>query len=46
MTRTRLILFVLFSVLLVSACNTIEGIGKDIKSAGGSIEGAGKNGKN
>ncbi|MDA8708448.1 entericidin A/B family lipoprotein [Hellea sp.] len=37
---------VLFTVtgltLLASACNTIEGVGKDIESSGGAIEDAAK----
>lgn len=44
MTRTRLILIALLSLFVV-ACNTVEGVGKDIKAAGGAIEGAGKDGK-
>lgn len=41
MSRIRLALFAVFALLAVSACHTIEGVGKDIKSAGGAIEGAG-----
>ncbi|KAB0585003.1 entericidin A/B family lipoprotein [Ideonella dechloratans] len=38
------LLFVLagLSVVLLTACNTIEGMGKDIQKAGESIEGAAK----
>ena len=41
MTRIRWIAIALLTVLAVSACNTISGVGKDIKSAGTAIEGAG-----
>lgn len=41
MRRTRLALLVLASLLVLSACNTVEGVGKDIKSAGSAIEDAG-----
>jgi predicted small secreted protein len=41
MTRIRLALFAVFSLLALSACHTVEGMGKDIKSAGGAIENAG-----
>jgi entericidin B len=30
----------LFAVLTLSACNTVEGLGQDIKKAGGAIEDA------
>jgi predicted small secreted protein len=43
MIRTRLALFALFTLFALSACNTVEGMGKDIKSAGGAIESAGSN---
>ena len=42
MNRIRLVLVALFVLLAASACNTVEGVGKDIKSAGGAIEDAGK----
>ena len=41
MRRIRLVLVALAAVFAVSACHTIEGMGKDIKSAGGAIEDAG-----
>ena len=41
MRRIRFALLVLAALLAVSACHTIEGVGKDIKSAGGAIEDAG-----
>ena len=43
MTRIRLVFVVLFALLVLTACNTIEGMGKDIKSAGDAIEDAGNN---
>lgn len=33
---------VLAAALLVTACNTIEGVGKDVKSAGDAVEKAAK----
>lgn len=40
--RRLLPLFAALATLLaLSACHTIEGVGKDIKSAGGAIEDAG-----
>ena len=44
---SRFILMGLLSVLVMqmTACNTVEGVGKDIKKAGESIEKAGDNGK-
>ena len=33
-------------VLLLSSCNTVEGVGKDVKSAGKTIEGAASGAKN
>lgn len=43
MTRIRLVFVALFALLVLSACHTIEGMGKDIKSAGDAIEDAGNN---
>ena len=43
MNRIRIALFALFALLALSACNTVEGVGKDIKSAGGAIEDVGNN---
>jgi predicted small secreted protein len=40
MPRLRLVLLVLLAALSLGACHTIEGMGKDIKSAGGAIENA------
>ena len=41
MRRTLLALAVLASLIALSACHTVEGMGKDIKSAGSAIEDAG-----
>lgn len=38
MTATRLIALLLGSALLLSACNTTRGIGRDVKSVGQAIE--------
>ncbi len=44
MTRSRWILIALLALFSLAACNTVAGVGKDIKAAGGAIEGAGKGG--
>lgn len=36
--RKLLTLFSLLAVLLVTGCSTVEGIGKDLQSIGGTIE--------
>lgn len=41
MSRIRLALISALVLLSLSACHTVEGMGKDIKSAGGAIEDAG-----
>jgi entericidin B len=46
MKRFILVMLMAFAALSLSACNTVEGMGKDIKKAGESIEKAGENGKN
>ncbi|NOT17974.1 MAG: entericidin A/B family lipoprotein [Sulfuriferula sp.] len=38
----RNLLWVAIAVLALSACNTINGIGKDVQQAGGAIERAAK----
>ncbi|MCL6619656.1 entericidin A/B family lipoprotein [Thermomonas hydrothermalis] len=38
----KLMLTVLVCLCALSACNTIEGVGKDVKKAGEAIERAGK----
>jgi predicted small secreted protein len=45
MTRLLITLAVLASVLGLSACNTIEGMGKDIAKAGDKIEETAKKSK-
>jgi predicted small secreted protein len=39
---TRLLALVVLTLPLLSACNTIEGIGKDLKKVGESVEEAAK----
>jgi predicted small secreted protein len=41
-TRLNKILCALMTLLALSACNTIQGIGKDVQKAGEKIEGVGK----
>ncbi|WP_022980850.1 entericidin A/B family lipoprotein [Ideonella sp. B508-1] len=38
----RVVLSLIAALFLLTACNTIEGMGKDIQKAGESIEGAAK----
>ena len=40
MRRTRFVLIGLLSLVVLSACHTVAGVGKDMKSAGTAIEGA------
>ena len=40
MSRVRLVLLALLTIAVLSACHTIEGMGKDIQSAGDAIEDA------
>jgi predicted small secreted protein len=40
MTRIRLALIAVLTLLAVSACHTVEGFGKDVKQAGGNLEDA------
>lgn len=40
MARTFVTIITASLALIVSACNTVEGAGKDVKSAGTAIEGA------
>ncbi len=37
------LLMVVIAGATITACNTVEGIGKDVKSGGSAIERAGKN---
>lgn len=43
--RKIVVLAAAAAALLVSACNTIEGVGKDVKAAGTAVEGAAKDAK-
>ena len=45
MTKTLTLIAALFAVLALSACNTIEGMGKDISKAGDKIEETAKKSK-
>jgi predicted small secreted protein len=38
MNRTRLILIALLAALVLSGCNTIAGVGADVKKAGEVVE--------
>ena len=40
MIRTRLVLCALLAVFALSACNTVRGIGKDMRKAGEAVEDA------
>jgi len=42
MTRTIVTVITASLALIVSACNTVEGAGKDLQSAGSAVEGAAK----
>jgi predicted small secreted protein len=44
-TRLMIAVAALFAVLGLSACNTIEGMGKDISKAGDAIENTAKKAK-
>lgn len=43
--RKIIVLAAATAALLVSACNTVEGVGKDVKAAGAAVEGAAKDAK-
>lgn len=43
--RKLVVLAAAAAALLVSACNTVEGVGKDVKAAGGAVEDAAKDAK-
>ena len=43
--RKFVVLAVAASALLVSACNTIEGVGRDVTSAGKAVSGAARDAK-
>ncbi len=38
MRNTKLIVFSLLAAFVCSACNTVEGVGKDLKQGGEAIE--------
>lgn len=42
MNRIKLAMVILFGVGALAACNTVEGAGKDVKSAGEAIENTAK----
>ncbi|MHB8667365.1 MAG: entericidin A/B family lipoprotein [Burkholderiales bacterium] len=42
MIRTKIILLSLLATFILSACNTVEGVGKDLKQGGEAIERAAK----
>jgi len=42
MRKANLVLLVLFAVFALSGCNTLEGMGKDVKQGGAAIERAAK----
>lgn len=41
MKTARLAVLAVLTLVALSACHTVEGVGKDVKSAGEAIEGAG-----
>lgn len=45
MVRKFVALALIATGLTLSACNTVEGAGKDVKSAGSAVEGAAKDAK-
>jgi len=38
MRKTLVVAVIATAALLTAACNTIEGMGKDVKAAGGAVE--------
>jgi predicted small secreted protein len=42
MGKVKVILLLLFASFMLSACNTVEGVGKDLKHGGEAIERAAK----
>ncbi len=38
----RMLITTLFAALMLGGCNTLEGVGKDIKKAGSTVEDAAK----
>jgi predicted small secreted protein len=43
MHKTRTIIALVATALIVTACNTVAGVGRDVKSAGKAVERAAKN---
>ena len=46
MNRTKLILLALLSAFALSGCNTVAGVGKDVKEAGEVVEETAEDAKN
>lgn len=44
--RKFIVLALAASALMVSACNTIEGVGRDVSAAGKAVSGAARDAKN
>jgi predicted small secreted protein len=42
MRKANMVLLTLTAVLVLSGCNTVEGVGKDLKQGGAAIERAAK----
>ena len=42
MRKLRMMLLVLLAAFVLGACNTVEGVGKDLKQGGSAIERAAK----
>lgn len=40
---TALMLLAMFSIATLTACNTVQGVGKDVQKAGEAVEDAGQN---
>jgi entericidin A len=40
---TALLFLAMFSIATLSACNTVQGVGKDVQKAGEAVEDAGNN---
>lgn len=40
---TALLLLAMFSIATLTACNTVQGVGKDVQKAGEVVEEAGEN---
>ena len=40
---TALMLLAMFSIAALTACNTVQGVGRDVQKAGEAVEDAGQN---